>query len=49
MTSRNDKDPLKCEAIMKDVVAHQYSAQSVMNWLLNIINYSGRNLCFKIL
>lgn len=41
MTSRNNKEPLKCEAIAKDVVAHQYAAQSVMNWLLQIIDSSG--------
>eukprot|EP00111_Clytia_hemisphaerica_P018489 TCONS_00054716-protein len=40
LTSRNNKDPLKCEALIRDLVAHQCVAQSLMNWLLNTVNMS---------
>ena len=49
MTSKNNKDPLKCEALIRDLVAHQCVAQSLMNWLLKIVNMSGNSFFNSIL
>ncbi|XP_065661798.1 E3 ubiquitin-protein ligase UBR2 isoform X2 [Hydra vulgaris] len=49
-TSKN-KAPLRCEAIHKDVIAHQLCAIEIMSWLANVVDKSDalrRLLCLLV-